>query len=63
MEDPQELKTREKKKLMHHDEQELLSFWEGWHWDDNEGGCAPRQDVKKWSTFVAPRCTQEFPER
>ena len=25
-------------KLMHHDEQELLSVWEGWHWDDNKGG-------------------------
>ena len=23
---------------MHHDERELLSVWEGWHWDDNEGG-------------------------
>ena len=25
-------------KLMHHDEQELLSLWEGWPWDDNKGG-------------------------
>ena len=25
-------------KLMHHDEQELLSLWEGWHSDGNEGG-------------------------
>ena len=25
-------------RLMHHDEQELLSVWEGWHWDDNKGG-------------------------
>ena len=24
-------------KLMHHDEQELLSLCEGWHWDDNKG--------------------------
>ena len=24
--------------LMHHDEQELLSVWEGWHWDDSKGG-------------------------
>ena len=24
-------------KLMHHDEKELLSLWEGWHWDDNKG--------------------------
>ena len=23
---------------MHHDEQELLSVWEGWLWDDNQGG-------------------------
>ena len=23
---------------MHHDEQELLSVWEGWQWDDNRGG-------------------------
>ena len=27
-------------KLMHHDEQELLSVSEGWHWDDNKGGVA-----------------------
>ena len=25
-------------KLMHQDEQKLLSAWEGWHWDDNKGG-------------------------
>ena len=25
-------------KLMHDVEQELLSVWEGWHWDDKEGG-------------------------
>ena len=25
-------------RLMHHDEQELLSVWEGWHWNDNKGG-------------------------
>ena len=23
---------------MHHNEQELLGVWEGWHWDDNKGG-------------------------
>ena len=28
----------EMEKLMYHDEQELLSLWEGWHWDDNKGG-------------------------
>ena len=27
----------EMENLMHHDEQELLSMWEGWHWDDNKG--------------------------
>ena len=25
-------------RLMHQDEQELLSAWNGWHWDDNKGG-------------------------
>ena len=25
-------------RLMQHDEQDLLSVWEGWHWDDNKGG-------------------------
>ena len=25
-------------KIMHQDEQELLSVWERWHWDDNKGG-------------------------
>ena len=25
-------------KLTHHNEQELLSVWEGWHLDDNKGG-------------------------
>ena len=28
----------EMEKLMHQDEQELLSVWEGRHWDDNKGG-------------------------
>ena len=27
----------EMRKLMHHDEQELLCSWEGWHWDVNKG--------------------------
>ena len=37
---------------MHQDEQELLSAWEGWHWDDNKGGwldlelCARREEVE-----------------
>ena len=26
----------EMEKLMHHDEQALLSSWEGWHWDDSQ---------------------------
>ena len=25
--------------------------------------CDPRQDVRRWSTFVATRCTPEFSER
>ena len=51
-------------RLMHYDEQELLSVWWGWHWDDNNGliqSCPPKRDKKKWSTFVATRCTQESP--
>ena len=28
----------EMEKLMLHDEQELLSLWEGWQWNDNNGG-------------------------
>ena len=31
-------KANEMGRLMHHDEQELLIVWEGWHWDDNKGG-------------------------
>ena len=27
----------EMENLMHHEEQELLSVWEGWHWDDDKG--------------------------
>ena len=58
----------EMQKLMHHGEQELLSLWEGRHWDDNKAGgltlsCAPRRDVRRWRTFVATRCTPESPER
>ena len=38
-EDQQELETRATcKRLVHHDEHELLSVREGWHWDDNQGG-------------------------
>ena len=25
-------------KVVHQDEQELLSVWDGWHWDGNKGG-------------------------
>ena len=59
----------EMENLMHHDEQELLSLWgkDGVGMTTTAGGlirnCAPRQDVKKWSTFVATRCTREYPER
>ena len=31
-------RARRNGKPMHHDEQELLSLWGGWHWDDNTGG-------------------------
>ena len=34
-------------KLMHNDEQELLSVWEGWHWDDNKGGVARSGAVRQ----------------
>ena len=46
----------EMEKLMHQEEQELLSAWEGWHTQS----CVPRQDVKRWSTSVDTRCTGEF---
>ena len=46
--------------LMHHDEQELLSLRArlvlgpgGW-----TPSCAPRQDVRRWITFVVTRCTR-----
>ena len=44
--------------LMHHDEQELLSVWEG-----SIQSCAPGRDEKKWSTSVVTRCTQGSPEK
>ena len=57
----------EMEKLMHQDEQELLSAWEGWHWDDNKGGwldpelcaMARREEV----LYVGIRCTWEFPRK
>ena len=30
-------------KLTHHDEQALLSLWQGWHWDDTKGGWQSRR--------------------
>ena len=49
-------------KHMHQDEQELLSAWERWHWDDNKGGwldpelCAKaRREEVEYS--VDTRCT------
>ena len=54
-------------RLMHHDEQELLSVGDGTGMTTKAGGliltCAPRQDVKKWSTSVATKCTQGSPEK
>ena len=58
----------EMEKLMHHDEQELLSLWEGCHWDDHNGGwldpelCAKarREEVKH---IVVTRCARGCPER
>ena len=53
----------EMEKLMLHDEQELLSLWgkDGNGMTTMAGGltrsCAPRQDVKKWSTSV--KCLRE----
>ena len=52
-------------KLMHQDEQELLSVWEGWHWDDNKGGwldlvSRERRHKMTWAMLV-PRKGTEFP--
>ena len=53
---------------MYQDEQELLSVWEGWHWDDNKGGwldpelCAKARKEEVECT-VATRCTQGSPEK
>ena len=58
---------------MHHDEQELHSVWEGWHWDDNKGGwldpelCAKarREEVeyirrrKMYTTVSRETCLRE----
>ena len=51
---------------MHHDEQALLVYGkDGIGMTTKAGGltrsCAPKRDKKKWSTFVAARCTHEFP--
>ena len=55
-------------KLMRRDEQELLSLWEGWLWDDNKGGwldrelCAKarREEVEHTSS---PQDVHESPQR
>ena len=52
----------EMSKLMHHDEQELLSLWERWHWDDNQGGWLDPELCAK-SAFFATRCTPDSPVR
>ena len=40
-------------KLMHHGEQELLSVWEGWHWDYNKGvWLDPELCAKAWREEV-----------
>ena len=54
----------EMEKLVHHDEQELLSVCgkDGTGMTTEAGGlirtCAPRHDVRRWSTFVTTKCTQ-----
>ena len=53
----------EMENLMHHDEQELLSLWEGWHCDDHRGGCLDLELFAKASTSVVTRCPRECPER
>ena len=55
-------------KLILHDEQEFLSLWKAGSGMTAEAGgwtpsCAPRQDVRRWSTFVVTRCTRECRER
>ena len=50
-------------KLIHHDEQALLSLWQGWHWDDIKGGwlepelCAKARREEVGSTCVITRST------
>ena len=55
-------------RLMHHDEQELLSVWEGWQWDDKIGGlvdpdlCAQaRREAVEY--IRRHKCTQGSPEK
>ena len=58
----------EMRKLMHHVEQELFSLSEGVFGMTTEAvgwtpSCAPRQDVRRWTTFVVTRCTRVRPDR
>ena len=55
-------------KLVHYDEQALLSVWQGWHWDDTEGGwldlelCAKARREEQY-TRHQKMYTRESPER
>ena len=59
----------EMEKFVHHDEQELLSLWEGWHWDDNTGGwldpehCTEARREEVEYTRVTGRCADVRRER
>ena len=50
-------------KVVHQDEQELLSVWEGWHWDGNKGWgldpelCAKARRERGGGTSADTRCT------
>ena len=47
---------------MRHDEQELLSLWGGWHWDDNKGGWPDSELCAKERTHqnkMGKRATRE----
>ena len=41
---------KEMGRLVHHDEQELLSKWEAWHWDVNKGGWPRSGAVRQGKT-------------
>ena len=55
-------------KLMHHDEQELVSLWEGWHWDDKKGGqldpeLCDKATREKNGVLSSPQDVHESPRR